>query len=102
MKHEVAPGILTHMNGAREIGLQYLRGALLIPAMRSPTFPPRTTAPSGQAGSYLSDAGLRTREAVNGAVTAIGELGPDLKVRDLALWLEREQELGQAATLYHS
>jgi hypothetical protein len=58
--------------------------------------------PSGQAGSYLFDAGLRSREAVDGAVTALGELGPDLNVRDLALWLGREQELVQAATLYHS
>jgi hypothetical protein len=58
--------------------------------------------PSGQVGSYLFDAGLRSAEAVDGAVTALGELGTDVNVRDLALWLEREQELGQAATLYHS
>jgi len=58
--------------------------------------------PSGQVGSYLFDAGLGSRGAVDGAVTALGELGPDLNVRDLALWLEREQELLQAATLYHS
>jgi hypothetical protein len=56
---------------------------------------------SGRACSYLSDADLRSREAVDGAVAALGELGPDLNVRDLALWLEREQELIQAATLYH-
>jgi hypothetical protein len=58
--------------------------------------------PPGQVGSYLFDAGLRSAEAVDGAVTALGELGRDLNVRDLALWLEREQELFQAATLYHS
>jgi hypothetical protein len=58
--------------------------------------------PAGQVGSYLFDAGLRSPGAVDGAVTALGELGPDLSVRDLALWLEREQELVQAATLYHS
>jgi hypothetical protein len=56
---------------------------------------------SGRVGSYLFDAGLRSTEAVDGAVTALGELGPDLNVRDLALWLEREHELVQAATLYH-
>jgi hypothetical protein len=31
VSHEVALGILTHMNRAREIGLQYLRGALPYP-----------------------------------------------------------------------
>ena len=55
----------------------------------------------GQNRSYLSDANLGSAEAINGAVAALGALGPDLKVRDLALWLEREQELIQAATLYH-
>ena len=58
--------------------------------------------PAGRDGSYLSDASLRSRSAIDGAVAALGELGPDLNVRDLALWLEREQELVQAATLYHS
>jgi hypothetical protein len=58
--------------------------------------------PSGQVGSYLFDADLRGAAAIDGAVAALGELGPDLKVRDLALWLEREQELAQAGTLYHS
>jgi hypothetical protein len=58
--------------------------------------------PSGRACSYLIDARLRSPEAVDGAVAALGELGPELNVRDLALWLEREQELVQAATLYHS
>jgi hypothetical protein len=58
--------------------------------------------PSGRACSYLIDAGLRSPEAVEGAVAALGELGPELNVRDLAQWLEREQELVQAATLYHS
>ena len=57
---------------------------------------------SGQAGSYLFDAGLRTPEAVNGAVTALCEAGQDLKVGDLALWLERQRELVQPATLYRS
>jgi len=180
VSHEVTPGILTHMTGAREIGLQYMRGALPYPDLlrrgrirrragrlitckrwpgadatgtdaaqlallrllhlqqltRSAAIERRnedaallaraaietvivglyclhsgdaiadlsTTncRPSGQASSYLSDAGLRTPEAVNGAVMALRELGPDLKVRDLALWLEREQELGQAASLYYS
>lgn len=36
------------------------------------------------------------------SAAALGELGPDLNVRDLARWLEREQELVQADTLYHS
>jgi hypothetical protein len=58
--------------------------------------------PSEGAGSYLFDGGLRSAEAVDGAVAALGELGPDLNIKDLALWLEREQELVQAATLYHS
>jgi hypothetical protein len=176
---EVAPGILNHMNGAREIVWQYLRGALPYPDLlrrsrirrgagrlitckrwpgadatgtdaaqlallrllylqqltRSAVVERRSEdaallaraaietvivglyclhsgdaiaglsatnyRPSGQAGSYRFDADLGTRETVNGAVTALGELGPDLKVRDLALWLEREQELVQAATLYH-
>jgi hypothetical protein len=180
VNHEVAPGILNHMNGAREIVWQYLRGTLPYPDVlrrsrirrragrlitckrwpgadatgadaaqlallrllylqqltRSAAVERRsedaallarasietvivglfclhsgdaiadlsTTSyrPSGQAGSYLFDAGLRTPEAVSGAVVALRELGPDLKVRDLALWLEREQELGQAATLYYS
>jgi hypothetical protein len=35
------------------------------------------------------------------SAAALGELGPDLNVRDLVGWLEREQELVQAATLYH-
>jgi hypothetical protein len=64
--------------------------------------PGASYGPSGQVSSYLFDAGLRSREALDGAVTALGELGPDLNVRELALWLEREQELVQAATLYHS
>lgn len=178
--HEVRPGILNHMNGAREIVWRYLRGALphpdlllrsrirrgaggLITCERWPGadatgmdaaqlallrllylqrvtrsavserrsedaallaraaietaivglyclhsgeaiagIPVANYRPAGQAGSYLSDAGLRSREAVDGAVTALGELDPDLNLRDLALWLEREQELAQAATLYHS
>jgi hypothetical protein len=57
---------------------------------------------SGQAGSYLSDASLDAPAALAGAVAALGELGPDLNVRDLALWLEREQELLLAGTLYHA
>jgi hypothetical protein len=179
VNHEVAPGILNHMNGAREMVWQYVRGALPYPDLlrrsrmrrgagrlitckrwpgadatgtdaaqlallrllylqqltRSAVIERRSDdaamlaraaietvivglyclhsgdaiadlsttnyRPSEHAGSYLSDAGLRTQEAVSGAVTALGELGPDLKVRDLALWLERERELGQAATLYH-
>jgi hypothetical protein len=58
--------------------------------------------PAGRVGTYLSDADLGSRDAIDGAVEALGELGPNLNVRDLALWLEREQELVQAATLYHS
>jgi hypothetical protein len=55
----------------------------------------------GRAVSYLSDAFLGTPAAINGAVDALGELGPDLDVRDLALWLEREYGIAIAAELYH-
>jgi len=57
---------------------------------------------SGRAAAYLTDAGLDTPEATDGAVAALSELGPDLNVRDLARWLEREQELLLAGTLYHT
>lgn len=51
--------------------------------------------------SYLSDGELRSSTAIDSAVEALGELGPDLNIRDLALWLEREQELGIATRLYY-
>jgi hypothetical protein len=57
---------------------------------------------AGQAVSYLSDGDLRSRDAVVGAVDALGELGPDLDIRDLALWLDREHELAVAASLYYT
>jgi hypothetical protein len=56
---------------------------------------------TGHTVSYLSDGDLRSRAAIDNAVEALGELGPDLNIRDLALWLEREQELGIAARLYY-
>ncbi len=56
---------------------------------------------TGHTVSYLSDGELRSRTAIDNAVEALGELGPDLNIRDLALWLEREQELGIASRLYY-
>ncbi len=56
---------------------------------------------TGRSVSYLSDGDLRSRTAIDNAVEALGELGPDLNIRDLALWLEREQELGIATRLYY-
>jgi hypothetical protein len=56
---------------------------------------------TGRAVSYLSDGDLGSRTAIDNAVEALGELGPDLNIRDLALWLEREQELGIATRLYY-
>jgi hypothetical protein len=56
---------------------------------------------TGRSVSYLSDGDLGSRTAIDSAVEALGELGPDLNVRDLALWLEREQELGIATRLYY-
>jgi hypothetical protein len=56
---------------------------------------------SGEAVSYLTDGGLDSRAAIDAAVDALGEVGPDLNIRDLALWLEREQELGIASRLYY-
>ena len=62
------------------------------------------SAPSyGAAGPvpYLINADLGSRTAVDSAVLALGELGPDLNIRDLALWLEREHGLVLATGLYH-
>ncbi len=56
---------------------------------------------TGGTVSYLSDGGLGSRAALDDAVEALGEVGPDLNIRDLALWLEREQELGIASRLYY-
>jgi hypothetical protein len=55
----------------------------------------------GRVVSYLSDGELGSRAAIDTAVEALGELGPDVNIRDLALWLEREQELGIATRLYY-
>lgn len=57
---------------------------------------------AGRVVSYLSDADLGSKAAMDGAVQALSELGPEVNVRDLALWLEREHELVIAAKLYHS
>lgn len=51
--------------------------------------------------SYLSAGDLGSTAAIDGAVEALGEVGPDLNVRDLALWLEREHGLAIAARLYY-
>jgi hypothetical protein len=62
------------------------------------------SAPSyGGAGPvpYLINADLGSRAAIDSAVLALGEIGPDLNVRDLALWLEREHGLVLATGLYH-
>jgi hypothetical protein len=62
------------------------------------------SAPSyGGAGPvpYLINADLGSRAAIDSAVLALGEVGPDLNVRDLALWLEREHGLVLATGLYH-
>jgi hypothetical protein len=56
---------------------------------------------TGRTVSYLSDGDLGSRAALGDAVEALGEVGPDLNIRDLALWLEREQELGIASRLYY-
>jgi hypothetical protein len=56
---------------------------------------------TGRTVSYLSDGDLGSRTAIDNAVEALEELGPDLNIRDLALWLEREQELGIATRLYY-
>ena len=50
---------------------------------------------------YLINADLGSRAAIDSAVLALGEIGPDLNVRDLALWLEREHGLVLATGLYH-
>jgi hypothetical protein len=52
--------------------------------------------------SYLSNGGLGSQAAIDSAVGALGELGPDLDIRDLALWLEREHGLVLAASLYRT
>lgn len=62
------------------------------------------SAPSyGTAGPvpYLTNADLGSRAAIDSAVLALGEVGPDLNIRDLALWLEREHGLVLATGLYH-
>jgi hypothetical protein len=62
------------------------------------------SAPSyGAAGPvpYLINADLGSRAAIDSAVVALGEIGPDLNIRDLALWLEREHGLVLATGLYH-
>jgi hypothetical protein len=56
----------------------------------------------GRPVSYLSDTYLGSASAIDGAVDALSDLGPDLSIRDLALWLEREQELIVAARLYRT
>jgi hypothetical protein len=56
---------------------------------------------TGRPVSYLSDGELRSKAAIDSAAEALGELGPDLNIRDLALWLEREQELAIASRLYY-
>jgi hypothetical protein len=56
---------------------------------------------AGEPVSYLSDGGLDSRAAIDAAADALSEVGPDLNIRDLALWLEREQELGIASRLYY-
>jgi hypothetical protein len=61
------------------------------------------SAPSyGAAGPvpYLINADLGSRAAIDSAVLALGEVGPDLNIRDLALWLEREHGLVLATGLY--
>jgi hypothetical protein len=61
------------------------------------------SAPSyGAAGPvpYLTTADLGSRAAIDSAVLALGEVGPDLNIRDLALWLEREHGLVLATGLY--
>jgi hypothetical protein len=61
------------------------------------------SAPSyGAAGPvpYLVNADLGSRAAIDSAVLALGEVGPDLNIRDLALWLEREHGLVLATGLY--
>jgi len=61
------------------------------------------SAPSyGAAGPvpYLINGDLGSRAAVDSAVLALGEVGPDLNIRDLALWLEREHGLVLATGLY--
>ncbi|HXW46103.1 MAG TPA: hypothetical protein VEL03_15050 [Streptosporangiaceae bacterium] len=57
---------------------------------------------SGRGISYLSDGSLGSIAAIDGAVEALGQVGPDLDIRDLALWLEREYGLAAAARLYHA
>jgi hypothetical protein len=57
---------------------------------------------SGRGVSYLSDGMLGSAAAIDGAVEALGLLGPDLDIRDLALWLDRECGLAAATRLYHA
>jgi hypothetical protein len=62
------------------------------------------SAPSyGSSGPvpYLTNAELGSPAAIDSAVLALGEVGPDLNIRDLALWLEREHGLVLATGLYH-
>jgi hypothetical protein len=64
----------------------------------------RLSAPSnrgpGRPVTYLSDAALGSWSAIDSAVGALAEQGPELNIRDLALWLEREQRLVVATRLY--
>jgi len=57
---------------------------------------------AGRIVSYLNDAGLGSTAAIDSAVEALGEVGPDLNIRDLAQWLEREHDLVVAAWLYQA
>ncbi len=57
---------------------------------------------AGRTVSYLSDGSLGSLAAIDTAVEALGQVGPDLDIRDLALWLEREYGLAAATRLYHA
>jgi hypothetical protein len=55
---------------------------------------------AGRSVSYLSDAGLVSREAIESAVAALGPTGRDLDLRQVAEWLRDNRDLDIATNLY--
>jgi hypothetical protein len=50
--------------------------------------------------SYISDDGLVSKEAIDSAARALGELGPDLNIKDVAFRLGQEHGLSFVPQLY--
>jgi hypothetical protein len=77
------------------VGLYCVYSGDAIAHLSAPSYGARGPVP------YLANACLGSRTAIDSAVLALGEVGPDLNIRDLALWLEREHGLVLATGLYH-